>query len=114
LVVIYDTLPAVDAGQLFPAVLGPGLVQFRAIRVGNHRVLGFAIFRGVEVIRADIGDVAQLGEKGESLVQRRLKGDFGAQRRGIGFVIETVLIHILVAITHIQAEHAFCHHVHDC
>ncbi|MCY1537809.1 hypothetical protein D9M68_733190 [compost metagenome] len=106
LVVQVDALAAEHGVAQRMVVAQQGLVDFAAVRVGDHRVVALAVARAVVAGIADAADVVGFDEAGEAVPLAALEADTGADGLGVGVVQGVVLIDVLIAIAGVEDRFA--------
>ncbi|MNT26039.1 hypothetical protein D3C72_1615910 [compost metagenome] len=102
LVVQVDALAAEHGVAQRMVVAQQGLVDFAAVRVGDHRVVALAVARAVVAGVADAADVVGLDQRREAVPLTALEADAGAQGLGVGVVQRVVLVDVLIAVAQVE------------
>ena len=98
---------ATDRGVHAAGVEGqPGLVDLRALGIGDGGKLALAVLRGVVVVDADGRHVVDLEERRHTADLRRLQGDARTQQRCLRPLVEAIVVDGLEAIAQVQRNRA--------
>ena len=103
--------PETQDHLLRSAVLQPRLVQVRALRVGNDRILDEAMARVVVVRAADRLDVIELEQSGEPLHLCAGEVEADPERAGVGGLRLVALFDVLEPVAQVERDLSFLEEV---